>query len=95
MQTVAGHPLAWVNNEFRQYVYDVSDLVVAPAPGDNNITVAFESAYLYGLNVTSLPNTEVPLTPDVSLILRPAFSASEKRAVRVCRLPPVSSQDPI
>ncbi|KAI0935321.1 hypothetical protein AcW1_008721 [Taiwanofungus camphoratus] len=62
--TVAGHPLAWVNNEFRQYVYDVSDLVVAPAPGDNNITVAFESAYLYGLNVTSLPDTEVPLTPD-------------------------------
>jgi len=62
--TVAGHPVAWVDNQFRQYVYDVTDLIAAPSETDNNITVAFESAYFYGLNVTSLPDTEVPLTPD-------------------------------
>ncbi|PCH35835.1 glycoside hydrolase family 2 protein [Wolfiporia cocos MD-104 SS10] len=62
--TVAGHPVAWVDNQFQQYTYDVTDLIASPANGDNNITVAFESAYFYGLNVTSLPDTEVPLTPD-------------------------------
>ncbi|KAH9949047.1 glycoside hydrolase family 2 protein [Amylocystis lapponica] len=62
--TVAGHPVAWVDNQFRQYVYDVSDLIASPVAADNNLTVAFESAYFYGLNVTSMPNAEVPLTAD-------------------------------
>ena len=53
-------------NQFRQYVYDVTDMLASPSESDNNITVAFESAYFYGLNVISLPGTEVPLTSDVS-----------------------------
>lgn len=69
-QTVAGHPVAWVDNQFQQYVYDVTDLIASPSDNDRNITVAFESAYFYGLNVTSLPDTEVPLTPDVRLTLK-------------------------
>ncbi|KAH9932621.1 glycoside hydrolase superfamily [Fomitopsis serialis] len=61
--TVAGHPVAWVDNQFRQYVYDVTDLINSPSEADNNVTVVFESAYLYGLNVTSI-TYENPLTPD-------------------------------
>ena len=58
LQTVAGHPVAWVNNQFRQYVYDVTDFLEAPSQHDKNLTVAFESAWLYGLNVTSRPDAE-------------------------------------
>ncbi|KAJ3551099.1 hypothetical protein NM688_g4934 [Phlebia brevispora] len=56
--TVAGHPVAWVNDQFQQYVYDVTDLVGSPLHGDSNLTVAFESAYYYGMNVTSRPDAE-------------------------------------
>lgn len=56
--TVAGHPVAWVNNQFRQYIYDVTDLLASPSPHDTNLTVAFESAWWYGLNVTSRPDAE-------------------------------------
>ena len=52
-------------NQFRQYVYDVSDLIASPKAGDNNLTVAFESAYLYGLEVMAERYYEDPLTPDV------------------------------
>ena len=58
-QTVAGHQVAWVNNQFQQYVYDVTDLVATPVHGNTNVTVAFESAWLYGLNVTARPDVEV------------------------------------
>lgn len=54
MQTVAGHPVAWVNNQFRQYVYDVTALLNSSSGTDNNVTVAFESAYAYGVNVSTL-----------------------------------------
>lgn len=57
-QTVAGHPVAWVNNQFRQYVYDVTELLASPLGGDTNLTVAFESAWFYGQNVTSRPDVE-------------------------------------
>ncbi|KAF8184658.1 glycoside hydrolase [Mycena galopus ATCC 62051] len=53
--TVAGQPIAWVNNQFRQYVFDVSFL---NAVGAGNLTVAFESAYYYGLNVSMRPDAE-------------------------------------
>ncbi|KAH9934078.1 glycoside hydrolase [Epithele typhae] len=56
--TVAGHEVAWVNNEFQQYVYDVTHLITAPVHGHTNLTVAFESAWTYGLNVTSRPDVE-------------------------------------
>ncbi|KAF8638149.1 hypothetical protein AX17_002406 [Amanita inopinata Kibby_2008] len=54
--TWAGHPVAWVNNQFRQYSFDVTDMMT-PA-GDNNLTVSLESAWYYGLNVTSRPDAE-------------------------------------
>ncbi|CDO76483.1 Glycoside Hydrolase Family 2 protein [Trametes cinnabarina] len=62
--TVSGHPVAWVSNQFQQYVYDVTDFIVAPVHNDTNITVALESAYLYGLNVTSRPDAEISPTGD-------------------------------
>ncbi|KAJ7111307.1 glycoside hydrolase [Mycena epipterygia] len=53
--TLADHPIAWVNNQFRQYVFDVSFLKSLTA---GNLTVAFESAYYYGLNVSMRPDAE-------------------------------------
>ena len=57
VKTWAGHAVAWVNNQFQQYVFDVSNMMT-PA-GDNNLTVAFESVWHYGLNVTRRPDAEV------------------------------------
>ncbi|THG96702.1 hypothetical protein EW026_g5176 [Hermanssonia centrifuga] len=56
--TVAGHPVAWVNNQFRQYAYDVTDLIANPVHGNTNLTIVFESAYFYGMNVTARPDVE-------------------------------------
>ncbi|KII92216.1 glycoside hydrolase family 2 protein [Plicaturopsis crispa FD-325 SS-3] len=56
--TLAGHPVAWVNNQFEQHVFDVSDILASPSQNDNNLTVAFESAWYYGLNVSSRPDAE-------------------------------------
>ncbi|KAJ7054242.1 glycoside hydrolase family 2 protein [Mycena amicta] len=53
--TVADRPVAWVNNQFRQYVFDVSFLNEVTS---GNITVALESAYWYGLNVSTRPDAE-------------------------------------
>ncbi|KAJ6476699.1 glycoside hydrolase family 2 protein [Mycena vitilis] len=53
--TVADQPVAWVNNQFRQYVFDVSFLSGVTA---GNLTVVFESAYYYGLNVSMRPDAE-------------------------------------
>ena len=60
VQTYAGHPVAWVNNQFRQYVYDVSGLLASKGghDSDTNLTVSLESAWLYGLNVTARPDAE-------------------------------------
>ncbi|KAF7369407.1 putative glycoside hydrolase family 2 protein [Mycena venus] len=55
IQTVADRPIAWVNNQFRQYVFDVSFLSGMSA---GNLTIAFESAYWYGLNVSARPDAE-------------------------------------
>ncbi|EIN11243.1 glycoside hydrolase family 2 protein [Punctularia strigosozonata HHB-11173 SS5] len=65
--TLFGKPVAWVNNQFRQYVYDVSDILAKVSPGNTNLTVAFESAWLYGLNVTSRPDAEAFPVTSVSL----------------------------
>ena len=56
-----GEPVAWVNNQFRQYVFDVSTIVSngTVSRRDNNLTVAFEAAATYGLNVSTLPEMEV------------------------------------
>ncbi|KAG6902502.1 hypothetical protein C0995_015694 [Termitomyces sp. Mi166 len=56
--TVSGHPVAWVNNQFRQYTFDISTAISAPSSSDNNLTVAFESAYFYALNVSTRPDVE-------------------------------------
>ncbi|KAG1829652.1 glycoside hydrolase family 2 protein [Suillus variegatus] len=64
--TFAGHPVAWVNNQFRRYTYDISDYL-SSSPGENNLTIALESAWYYGLNVTMRPDAEYfPNTPIVS-----------------------------
>lgn len=45
--------MAWVNNEFQQYVFNVTDIMSTVDAGPNaNLTVAFESPYLYGLNAS-------------------------------------------
>ncbi|KAI0701284.1 glycoside hydrolase [Cerioporus squamosus] len=62
--TVAGHPVDWVNNQFRQYVYDVTDLILTPFSNDTNLTVALESAWYYGVNVTARPDAEISPTGD-------------------------------
>ncbi|KAG6831912.1 hypothetical protein H0H87_003410 [Tephrocybe sp. NHM501043] len=56
--SVAGHPVAWVNNQFRQYTLDVSAALSASSPADNNLTVMLESAYHYALNVSARPDAE-------------------------------------
>ena len=43
-----------MNNQFRQYVYDITETLNSTTGTDNNVTVAFESAYAYGLNVSAL-----------------------------------------
>ena len=35
-----------MNNQFRQYIYDVTNLLASPSPHDTNLTVAFESAWI-------------------------------------------------
>ncbi|KAJ7816754.1 glycoside hydrolase family 2 protein [Mycena olivaceomarginata] len=67
--TVADQPVAWVNNQFRQYVFDVSFL---NAMGAGNLTVAFESAYYYGLNVS--------MRPDAETIIGDTFEVAADRA---------------
>ncbi|KAJ6574536.1 glycoside hydrolase family 2 protein [Mycena capillaripes] len=52
--TLAERPIAWVNNQFLQHVFDVSFLSKVTA---GNLTVAFESVYYYGPNV-SMADTE-------------------------------------
>ncbi|TDL26125.1 glycoside hydrolase [Rickenella mellea] len=56
--TLAGHPVAWVNNQFRQYVFDISNIVSKATKGSMNLTVDFESAYYYGLNVSTRADME-------------------------------------
>ncbi|KAJ7901256.1 glycoside hydrolase family 2 protein [Mycena leptocephala] len=64
--TLAGKPVAWVNNQFRQYVFDVSWLRNEKSPG--NLTVAFESAYFYGRNVSRRADFDPWLPGDVYVV---------------------------
>ncbi|KAG1812220.1 glycoside hydrolase family 2 protein [Suillus subaureus] len=53
-----------IANIFRRYTYDVSDYLSSSTGGDNNLTIALESAWYYGLNVTMRPDAEYfPNTP--------------------------------
>ncbi|KAF5385855.1 hypothetical protein D9615_002685 [Tricholomella constricta] len=56
--SVGGHPVAWVNNQFRQYTFDISAFIAAPSSGDSNLTVSLQSAYHYALNVSTRPDAE-------------------------------------
>lgn len=67
--TLGGHPVAWTNNQFRQYTFNVTDIISSltsdgefveehRGPTNKNLTIALESAYWYGLNVSSRPDTE-------------------------------------
>ena len=52
-KTLAEQPVAWVNNEFQQYVFNVTDILsTADSSTDTNLTLSFESPYLYGLNAS-------------------------------------------
>ncbi|KAL0576527.1 hypothetical protein V5O48_005447 [Marasmius crinis-equi] len=51
--TFAGQPVAWVNNQFRHHIFDVTPHL---ATGSGNLTLDFESAVFYGLNVSSRPD---------------------------------------
>ncbi|KAI0358698.1 glycoside hydrolase [Trametes cingulata] len=62
--TLAGHPVAWVNNQFQQYVYDVTDFLRAPVNNDTALVISFESAYLYGRNVSMRADVEPQLVID-------------------------------
>jgi hypothetical protein len=53
---LAGHPVGWVNNQYRRYIYDVSGYLESAVGDDNNLTIALESAYYYGLNITARPD---------------------------------------
>ncbi|KAG1723965.1 glycoside hydrolase family 2 protein [Suillus occidentalis] len=65
--TFAGHPVFWVNNQFRRYTFDVSNYLNSSIGGDHNLTIALESAWHYGLNMTMLPDAEYfPNTPTVT-----------------------------
>ncbi|KJA19197.1 glycoside hydrolase family 2 protein [Hypholoma sublateritium FD-334 SS-4] len=54
--TLAGHPVAWVNNQFTQYIFNVSEILRSTR--DAKLVVAFESAWTYGLNVTGRADAE-------------------------------------
>ncbi|KAK7051780.1 glycoside hydrolase family 2 protein [Favolaschia claudopus] len=60
--TLAGRPIAWVNNEFRQYTFDVSFLTGITS---GNLTVDFESAYWYGQNISTRPDTQQEILDSV------------------------------
>ncbi|KAH9858500.1 glycoside hydrolase family 2 protein [Lenzites betulinus] len=62
--TVAGHPVAWVNNQFQQYVYDVTDYLSSPLMNDTTLNIAFESPVAYGQNVSTIPGVEPTITLD-------------------------------
>ncbi|KAI0075651.1 glycoside hydrolase [Panus rudis PR-1116 ss-1] len=63
--TFAGEPLAWVANQFRQYVFDISHILNSSATTDNrNLSIALESAHTYGLNITSRPDAQPPFQYD-------------------------------
>jgi len=58
-----------VDNQFRRYVYDVSEYLASPSQGDTNLTVALESAWYYGQNVSTLPGSEYfPNTANVTTV---------------------------
>ncbi|KAK7448798.1 hypothetical protein VKT23_013528 [Stygiomarasmius scandens] len=56
--TFAGQPVAWVNNQFRQYFFDVTPHILSAGTSGGNLTVDFESAVTYGLNVSTRPDAE-------------------------------------
>lgn len=54
-----GQPVAWVNNQFRQYTFDVSGILASnDVIGDRNLTLNFEAASTYGFNVSTRPDME-------------------------------------
>ena len=59
-QTLFGHPVSWVDNQFRQYVFNITDLILSSdnQKGGTNITFSFESAFYYGRNVSARPDAE-------------------------------------
>lgn len=50
-----------------RYTFNVTEILSSIGNSiDKNLTIVLESPYLYGLNVSSRPDTETPLGYDVS-----------------------------
>lgn len=64
-KTIAGHPLAWVNNQFQQYVYDVTDYLASPLQDDQTLHIDFESPLIYGQNISSRLDVQSTIAIDV------------------------------
>lgn len=58
-----------MNNQFQQYVYDVTEYLASPLGGDTTLNIAFESPITYGQNVSSRADVETEISPDVSVRL--------------------------
>lgn len=71
LQTVAGHLVAWVNNQFQQYVYDITDYLASPLANDTSLNISFESPITYGQNISSRADVETEIAPAVSTHLQP------------------------
>ncbi|OJT12500.1 Beta-mannosidase A [Trametes pubescens] len=61
--TVAGHLVAWVNNQFQQYVYDITDYLASPLANDTSLNISFESPITYGQNISSRADVEMEIAP--------------------------------
>ncbi|TFK44116.1 glycoside hydrolase family 2 protein [Crucibulum laeve] len=59
LKSLAGHAIAWTNNQFRQYIFDVTDYIICDQCNkEANLTITFESPYVYGQNVSSRSDAE-------------------------------------
>lgn len=58
--------LSTVSDVAFRYTFNVSHILASAGEAQNrNLTVSFESAYLYGLNVSSRPDAEYLIASDV------------------------------
>lgn len=54
-----------MNNQFQQYVYDVTDYLGSPVKNDTTLNIAFESPFIYGQNVSARPDVPSQVAVDV------------------------------
>ncbi|KAF8525862.1 glycoside hydrolase [Hysterangium stoloniferum] len=72
--TLGEQPVAWTDNQFRQYSFNVTHILSSIDDAQHrNLTVSFESAYFYGLNVSKRPDAEVLINSDDVCCLKKLF----------------------